>query len=436
MTGPSETHARGLPLTRLASLLIILILAIAPLLHLHVINRDFPPAQPDLVPVWVGTRVALQHDNPYSDETTRKIQIAYYGRSLRPADNVNKMAFAYPAHTIILFSPFAPVPWSVVRVLFLLLLPALTAASVPLWLVVARITLTPKQLLLTLLMTLASWPVMWGVHQLQPTLIVAALAGAGCFLLQRGYGVPAGILFALATIKPQLIGPLILWLCLWTLLRRQWSFLLAFSLTLFALLSSATWLVPGWLSNWRAAAADYVVYRHLRPDLQVLFGHWPGLILELLVVAGSTIALWNGRRCSLDSRTFGTMCAIALAATVCVVPNETLMIYNHVLLLPACLLLVFNKPANRLANYLRPLALAQLGLDYLAVPVTVLCEFFAPKALFITIVPFLDFLLPLLLTLTLVGDVLLPTASRERTRQPLPFKPSHNPAQPSAVPER
>jgi hypothetical protein len=258
---------------------------------------------------------------------------------------------------------------------------------------------------------------MWGVHQMQPTLIVAALAAAGCFFLQRGNGTLAGILFALATIKPQLVGPLILWLCLWTLLRRQWNFLLAFALTLSALLASATWLVPGWLSNWRAAAADYVVYRHLRPDLQFLFGHWPGLFLELLVVAGATVALWTGRRCAPDSRTFVTMCAIALAATVCVIPNETLMIYNHVLLLPACLLLVFGKPASRIAGHARSLALAQLGLDYLAVPITVICEFLAPKALFITIVPFLDFLLPVLLTLTLVIEVLLPAVSPQLTRR-------------------
>jgi Glycosyltransferase family 87 len=412
---PSTPEPRS-RLFRLAPLL-LLILAVAPLFHLHVINRDFPPAQPDLVPVWVGSRAALQHNNPYSDDTTRKIQIAYYGRILRPIDNVNKMAFAYPAQTIVLFSPFAWLPWSVVRVLFLILLPTLTAATVPLWLTIARINLTPGQLLLTLLLTLASWPVMWGVHQMQPTLIVAALAAAGCFFLQRGNGTLAGILFALATIKPQLVGPLILWLCLWTLLRRQWNFLLAFALTLSALLASATWLVPGWLSNWRAAAADYVVYRHLRPDLQFLFGHWPGLFLELLVVAGATVALWTGLRCAPDSRTFVTMCAIALAATVCVIPNETLMIYNHVLLLPACLLLVFGKPASRIAGHARSLALAQLGLDYLAVPITVICEFLAPKALFITIVPFLDFLLPVLLTLTLVIEVLLPAVSPQLTRR-------------------
>jgi hypothetical protein len=47
----------------------------------------------------------------------------------------------------------------------------------------------------------------------------------------------------------------------------------------------------------------------------------------------------------------------------------------------------------------------------------VICEFFAPKALFITIVPFLDFLLPLLLTLTLVIEVLLPAVSPQLTRR-------------------
>lgn len=388
--------------------LALLIVVVAPMVHLHVINRDFPPAKPDIVPVWVGTRVALEHGNPYSEDTTRKIQIAYYGRPLRPSEDVNKMAFAYPAHTLVLFSVLAPFSWSFVRLVLLIVLPVLTAASVPLWLRVTGISLSPSRLALAVLLTLASWPAMWGIHQMQPTLVVAALVAAGCFLLRRGNGTAAGILFAMATIKPQLVGPLIAWLCLWSLLRRQWTFLLSFAVALSALLACATWLVPGWIGDWRAAMADYVVYRHLRPDLQFLFGHLPGLILGLLVAAGAALALWSGRRCSPDSRTFGVLCALALATPVCLVPNETLMIYNHVLLLPACLIVVFRKPDSRFASHARTLALAQLTLDYIAVPLTVLSDLFAGQAMFFTIIPFMDFLLPLLLTATLALDVLHP----------------------------
>ncbi|HEY1500254.1 MAG TPA: glycosyltransferase family 87 protein [Acidobacteriaceae bacterium] len=397
-------------LKRLAPVLIAILVA-APLFHIHVIRRDFPPAQPDLIPVWIGTRVALAHGNPYSDATTQQIQTAYYGRALRPSDNVNKMAYAYPAHTLVLFSPFARLSWPTTRLIFLLLLPILTAASVPMWLRVARIHLSPPHLALTILLTLASWTAVWGIHQIQPTLVVAALLAAGCWLLQRGNPAAAGILFALATIKPQLAGPLIAWLCLWTLLRRQWTFLLSFALTTAALLACATWLVPGWLPQWRAAMADYVVYRHLRPDLQFLFGHWLGLALEVVLAIAAAVALWTRRQCPPDSRLFGVLCATALATTVCLMPNETLMIYNHILLLPACLIVVLHRPAGRLAAQARVLALAQLALDYLVVPIAVLCDLTVPKIQFFTIVPFLDFLLPFLLALTLVLDILLPAPS-------------------------
>jgi hypothetical protein len=391
--------------------LLVVVLTVAPLFHIHVIRRDFPPAQPDLIPVWIGTRVALAHGNPYSDATTRQIQNAYYGRVLRPSDNVNKMAYVYPAQTLVLFSPFARLSWPATRLLFFILLPLLTAASVPMWLRVARIHLRPPHVALIMLLTLASWTDVWGIHQIQPTLVVAALLATGCWLLQRGNPATAGILFALATIKPQLAGPLIAWLCLWTALRRQWSFVCSFVFTTAALLSCATLLLPGWFPKWRVAMADYVVYRHLRPDLQFLFGHWLGLSLEVILAIAAAVALWTHRECPPDSRLFGIMCATALATTVCLLPNETLMIYNHILLLPACLIVVFLPPAGRLAAQVRVLALVQLTIDYLVVPVAVLCDLIVPRIQFLTIIPFLDFLLPFLLALTLVLDIILRATS-------------------------
>jgi hypothetical protein len=382
--------------------LLLAALVVAPMWHLHVINRNMPPAKADLVPVWIGARVALQHGDPYSDDTTRLAQIAYYGRALRPSDNVNKMGFAYPAHTLVLFSCIAPASWHVVRLTFLILLPLLTAVSVPLWLRVAGVSLSRGRMALTLLLTLASWPVMWGVHQIQPTLIVAALCAAACFLYMRGSLVPAGLLFAMATIKPQLVGLLIAWLCLSSLLRHQWKFLISFAASLAALLISATWLVPGWLTKWRAAMADYAVYRHLQPDLQLLFGRGAGLFLSIVIFSATAVILWRGRKCSPESPAFGALCSVALAATVCVLPNETTMIYNHVLLIPACFILIFSKDATSFASSLRRVAIAQLVIDFTVVPLSALGETLAKPANIWDTLPYMDFLLPTLVTLFLV----------------------------------
>jgi len=401
-TDPWKRWLSSEPLRFLALSIVLVTLLIAPLYHLHVINRNMPPAKADLVPVWIGARVALHHGDPYSAQTTRQIQLAYYGRPVRPRDGVNLMAFAYPAYTVILFAPVAHLSWPVVRLIFLLLLPLLTAVSLPLWLRVTGIRLSPHRLALTLVLTLASWPVVWGVHQIQPTLIVAALAAAGCFLLQRGNPTLAGILFALATIKPQLVGPLIAWLCLWTLLRREWRFLASLTLSLAALLGSATWLLPGWVPRWRVAMAQYLVYRHLLPDLDVIFGHWGGLSLAVLLASAAAIPLWRGRRCAPDSPAFGALCALALATTVCLIPNEFGMVYNHVLLLPACLILVLTEPVPSLSDSTRRFAKAVLVIDFLTVPVAILGETLTRPTDFWDSLPCKDFLLPTLLTLFLV----------------------------------
>lgn len=395
-------------LRRVPMLLLLAIVVLAPVGLLHLINREMPASKADLVPVWVGTRAALQGQNPYSDATTRQIQIAYYGRPLRPTDHANKMAFAYPAHTLVVFAPLAPFSWPVARLVSLVLLTVLTAASVPLWLGAAGIRPPPARFLLILALTLASWPVIWGIHQIQPTLLVGALAAAGCFLLRRGYGVSAGVLFAIATIKPQLVGPLITWLCLWTLLRRQWSFLISFAVALAALLACGTWLVPGWIGDWRASMADYAVYRHLIPDFEFLLGRWAGLAISAVVGCAVLVALWRGRRCTSDSPAFGAMCALALSVAVCLLPNQKGMIYNHVLLLSAVFIAIFTEPAGSLVSGLRRLIFLQLFLNFLAVPLAFGASIVTGAVGLWSNLAFLDFLLPVLLTAFLTLNTLMP----------------------------
>lgn len=377
-------------------LAVALLLGACALWHLHTMNRTMAPEKGDLVPVWIGAQVALNGGNPYSEETTRKIQTAYYGHPATAADLriVNKMGFAYPAHTLVLLSFLAPFSWMTVRAGSFIVLPLLMAVSVPLWLWTAGIRTDRWRMALLTLLAVESWPSMWGIHQTQPTLLVAALLAAGCLLLKSGNGAAAGVLLAMATIKPQLAGVLIAWLLLWAALRQLWSFLLSFLVSLSALLSAATWLVPGWVQNWRAAMADYAAYRHLDLGLVAIFGHWLGGALSAAVGLYGIFLLWRNRDCAADSTAFGLMCALALATTVCLSPTEPGMIYNVVLLLPAALILTYARPLAQSAAMARRIAILLLGWGFFAVVVSAICETIWRPSSSIDAIPFLNTLFP------------------------------------------
>jgi hypothetical protein len=149
--------------------------------------------------------------------------------------------------------------------------------------------------------------------------------------------------------------------------------------------------------------ADYAVYRHLQPDLQLLFGRGAGLFLSIAILAATAVILWRGRKCSPGTPAFASLCSIALAAMVCVLPNETAMIYNHVILIPACFILVFSKDATSFAASLRRIAIAQLVIDFAVVPLAALAETLAKPANLWDTLPYMDFLLPTLVTLFLVS---------------------------------
>ena len=87
---PALTHLRSI-----AILLALITAVAAPLWHLHIINRDMPSTHADLLQVMTGVRATLNGLDSYSDQVTREIQVAYYGRLLVTSDHAQKMAFAY-----------------------------------------------------------------------------------------------------------------------------------------------------------------------------------------------------------------------------------------------------------------------------------------------------------------------------------------------------
>ena len=299
----------------------------------------------DLYPRWLGAReLLLHHRNPYSPEITREIQQGYYGRPLdpnRPDDPKDQQGFAYPVYVVFLLAPTIHLPFPDVQIGFGLLLVLLAVAAVPLWLRAIRWRPSRGTFAILLLLTLGSFPVVQGIKLQQLSLLVSVFIAAAAALLAGGQLALAGILLALASIKPQLVLPLASWLILWSLSdwRRRWHFLAGFFATLATLLAGAEYELPGWMGHFGDAVNAYGQYTGgSRSLLDVLLTPSLGKLFAGVVVLAAAYVCWKRRSESTQSSGFALSLSIVLAATVVVIPMFAP--YNQVLLLPAIFLIV------------------------------------------------------------------------------------------------
>lgn len=299
----------------------------------------------DLYPRWLGAReLLLHHRDPYSREVTLEIQEGYYGRALdpaRPGDPKDQQGFAYPVYVAFLLAPTVVLPFSAVQTGFGWLLLILTAASVLLWLRAMRWRPAVTTTAMLLILTLGSFPAVQGIKLQQLSLAVAGLMAGCTALLVSGHLLLAGVLLALATIKPQLSLPLAAWLLVWALgdWRRRHAFIWGFALTAVLLLGGAQYVLPGWIGRFRAAVAAYREYTGGAGSLlEVLITPTPGKLLAILVAIGAAVVCWRSRRAPAETAAFALVTSLVLAATVVVIP--TFAPYNQLLLLPAIFLFV------------------------------------------------------------------------------------------------
>ncbi|MFZ0684358.1 MAG: glycosyltransferase family 87 protein [Terriglobales bacterium] len=296
----------------------------------------------DLYPRWLGARELLwHHRNPYSPEMTRDIQRGFYGRPLDASnrfDPKDPEAFAYPVYVVFLLAPLLPFPFDAVRPVFYAGLVLLTLASVPLWMGALNVRLRPWATVLASLATMSSFAVLDGLHLEQITLLVVFLLAASAAALARGRLALAGVLMALATVKPQLALLVVVFLGLWMLgdWRGRKGFALGFGGTMAALLLGSELVLPGWLQLWRQAAREYVSFH--RPSLLVnLLGERITMVAAAVAIFLCLALFWNFRKEMPGSGRFNFALAAALTATTLLLPNAGRSYYNQSLLIPACL---------------------------------------------------------------------------------------------------
>lgn len=340
----------------------------------------------DLYPRWLGARELLLHGrDPYSPEVTREIQQGYYGRALdpaRPGDPKDQQGFAYPPYVVFCLAPTIHLPFDMVRRVFFWILLALSIATIPLWLRVLRWALPPWAQAGIVIFTIGSLPVMQGLKLQQMTLFVAALLAIALGLLVSDRPIAAGIVLALATIKPQLVWLLLLWMLIWTLAdwRRRYRWAASFLLTTVILCAASEWYLPHWIPRFLQAIREYRNYTDAVSVLDKLVPP-PWSWLPRILAGAATIHVgWQNRRFAEGTSAFAATASLVLAVTVIIIPSYAL--YNQVMLLPALLWLIRERhqiwDRNRMSRALMSVVAILLFWPWLASTVLAALSFVLP----------------------------------------------------------
>ena len=309
----------------------------------------------DFYQVWLTSRQWLRQGHDlYSPEMTREIQIGLYGRPLDPnrrGDPVDRRVFPYPAFTDLLFWPAAEFPFESVRLAVVCVLGALTFASVLLWLRAFDWQLNAKWVAVILLLTMSSYPALEALFAAQLGLLVAFLLAASLVALQRSRFLLAGILMAVSTIKPQVTALAVLYFLIWSAhdWRARGRFYLGFFATLGLLVGASLAVIPQWIRSWTHTV---LAYRHYNPPPLVtevltspLGPRWSAPATLVLTAASIVIAIllaWRNRAAAFGSFAFWVTLGVLLSiTTITILPGQA--VYDHLILLPAILLLVRNR---------------------------------------------------------------------------------------------
>lgn len=287
----------------------------------------------DLYPRWYGAREALlHHRDPYSAEVTREIQLAYDGKEQR---------FSYPLYAILFVTPIIGLPFHSAQIVFWWLLAAVTGLSLALWLSVIPCRLSLFARVTLFAMVFCSVPVLQGLSLLQFGLLVAALLSGSVAAVVAGHLFLAGMLLALATIKPPMSLFAICWFAVWTTgdWRRRWPLLQGFATALVVLIVASECLVPGWVFRYPGILATYAKNAAPAPLISVFLPPswvWP---VALGGLVGTALYCWRVRRQPASSPYFILALAFVSTLAVLIIPTA-LSPYNHLLLLPAVLLIL------------------------------------------------------------------------------------------------
>ena len=298
----------------------------------------------DLYPRWLGAREMLLHGrDPYGADLTREIQTGFYGRPLdprNPGDPVARESFVYPVYVAFLLAPTVTFPFHTVSEIFRWLLLAAIAFSLPLWMYALRFRSRWPLIIAGAVLAVSSYPAVEEYFQQNLTALVVFFLAAAAAAAVRNWMTLSGFLVALATVKPDTSGLVVLWFLLWSVSgwkQRQrlfWSFVV----TMAAFLVASEVMLPGWISQFLKAVREYPTYGTDPSILRVLLPQWLAVLCEAMLIILLAVLCWRWRKALPGSQHFALALACVSSVTLVVLPK--LAAYNQLLLVPALLVLI------------------------------------------------------------------------------------------------
>lgn len=300
----------------------------------------------DLYPRWLGTRELLLHyRNPYSREVSQEIQIAFYGHPLQQrydgsTEILDEQRFVYPVYVVFLLAPAVNTDFNQLQTWAPIVLGGLIALSVVLWIRILRWPLPWPAVVAVILFALSSPEAALGLRLRQIGFFVVALIAVASWFVFRGRLLPAGVLLALSTIKPQMVALCLLWFFIWSLgnWKKRRALVLGFAVALGSLVGAGELLLPRWPQYFLQGLDAYRRYFPTTSPIRLLLGDWGGGILSGLLVLALLLFAWSRRKVEQDEPEFTRILALFFIASTLVLPLLTP--YNHTLLLLPVLMLV------------------------------------------------------------------------------------------------
>ena len=299
----------------------------------------------DLYPRWVGARELLLHQrNPYGEEVTHEIQMAYYGHIVTPEESkqrvVDEQRFAYPIYVVFLMAPTIYMDFAQVQFWAPFLLGTLAALSVVVCVRLLDWEMPWTTTAALVLFALSSPQIIQGMRHEQLAILVAFLVVAGGWCVHSDHHGTAGALLAFSTIKPQMAALPLMWFLVWAAgnWRARWRLLLSFGATITLLIAAGQLLLSGWLGYFFAGMAAYRRYFPTTSLLRLLLGDRFGIAVSLVIVIWLLVFGWKNREASGGSRRFVEVLAAFLMVTVIAFPLFTP--FNQALLILPALLVV------------------------------------------------------------------------------------------------
>jgi hypothetical protein len=280
----------------------------------------------DLYPRWVGTRaLLLEGKNPYGPEVSHEIQMAFYGHEIHQTydqpekDRIDEQRFAYPVYVVFLLAPTVHIDFAVLQSWTPVVLAMLTAASMLLWLEVLHWR-PPWPIVCAMILFMISSPqIAQGLRLRQFGLLVAFLIALSAWCVMRNHLATAGLLLALATIKPQMVALPLACFLTWSVgdVKKRWRLAAGFAGALALLAGAGELLLPRWPRYFLEGIVAYRKYFPTTSPLRLALGNGIGEAVGGVIIIGLLIFAWRNRAQPGDSPQFAsTLAASFIAATL------------------------------------------------------------------------------------------------------------------------